>query len=60
MISEWDAGKAQLNVRKHGVHFADAVTALEDDRAFTMRDPSPMMKSAGSHLLWMHLGGCLL
>jgi uncharacterized DUF497 family protein len=39
MISEWDARKAELNIRKHGIHFADAVTALEDDRALTMRDP---------------------
>jgi len=38
MIVEWDPGKAQQNVRKHGVSFADAVTALEDDRALTERD----------------------
>jgi uncharacterized protein len=25
---------------KHGVHFADAVAVLEDERALTMRDPS--------------------
>jgi uncharacterized DUF497 family protein len=27
---EWDNGKAALNLRKHGVDFADAVAALED------------------------------
>jgi uncharacterized DUF497 family protein len=27
---EWDIGKAALNLRKHGVDFADAIAALED------------------------------
>lgn len=37
---EWDARKAASNARKHGIQFADAVTALEDDRAITLRDDS--------------------
>ena len=32
--------KAQQNVRTHGVSFADAATALEDQRALTDRDVS--------------------
>jgi uncharacterized DUF497 family protein len=36
---EWDPAKARANLAKHGIHFADAVTALEDDLALTMRDP---------------------
>jgi len=36
---EWDPAKARANFGKHGVHFADAVSALEDERALTMRDP---------------------
>jgi len=40
MVVEWDPAKAQQNVRKHGVSFADAVTALEDERALTDRDVS--------------------
>jgi uncharacterized DUF497 family protein len=40
MVVEWDPAKARKNVRKHGVSFADAVTALEDDRALTDRDVS--------------------
>jgi len=40
MAVEWDPAKAQQNVRKHGVSFADAVTALEDERALTDRDLS--------------------
>jgi len=35
---EWDAVKARVNLGKHGVDFADAVTVLEDDNALTMRD----------------------
>lgn len=35
MKFEWDARKARLNVRKHGIQFADAVLVLEDDRALT-------------------------
>jgi uncharacterized protein len=37
---EWDHQKARMNLRKHGVFFADAVTALEDTRALTERDTS--------------------
>jgi len=36
----WDAVKARANFHKHGVHFADAVSALEDDLALTLRDPN--------------------
>jgi len=37
---EWDPVKARSNLRKHGVAFADAVSALEDERALTIRDPT--------------------
>ena len=40
MESEWDPTKARANFTKHGVRFADAVTALEDDSALTIRDLS--------------------
>ena len=36
---EWSPAKARSNLRKHGVRFAEAVTALEDDLALTLRDP---------------------
>jgi uncharacterized protein len=36
---EWDPAKARANFAKHGVRFADAVTALHDELALTMRDP---------------------
>ncbi|HXH40584.1 MAG TPA: BrnT family toxin [Thermoanaerobaculia bacterium] len=37
---EWDPVKGASNYRKHGVHFADAVAVLEDERAITIPDPA--------------------
>lgn len=39
MEFEWDVNKAAINIRKHGVDFADAVAVLEDELAMTVRDP---------------------
>jgi uncharacterized protein len=36
---EWDPVKAQANFERHGIHFADAGTTLEDDLALTIRGP---------------------
>jgi uncharacterized DUF497 family protein len=51
MGAKWDPAKAlakaQQNVRKHGVSFADAVTALEDERARTDRDVSSGTRNGG-------------
>jgi len=41
MSFEWDQDKADSNVRKHGVNFADAVGAFDDPRALTRADPDP-------------------
>ncbi len=35
---EWDERKAAVNLRKHGVGFADAALVLEDEMALTVRD----------------------
>ncbi|HEU0141849.1 MAG TPA: BrnT family toxin [Bryobacteraceae bacterium] len=53
VLIEWDPGKARLNLNKHGVSFADAVIALEDDGALTVRDPF----SAEERWLTMGLDG---
>jgi uncharacterized protein len=37
---EWDPPKAEVNLRAHGVSFAEAVTILEDDFALTREDPA--------------------
>lgn len=36
---EWDPAKAALNLKKHGVSFADAAVSMSDPRAFTIPDP---------------------
>jgi uncharacterized DUF497 family protein len=38
MVYEWDKEKAEKNLRKHGVDFADAVTAFSDEAALTLAD----------------------
>jgi uncharacterized DUF497 family protein len=38
VVYEWDPEKARRNLKNHGVRFSDAVTALEDERALTIRD----------------------
>ncbi len=39
MEFEWDPDKAHRNLDRHGVDFADAVGALEDEFALTVQDP---------------------
>ena len=50
---EWDPAKAAANLAKHGIHFADAVSALEDAAALTMRDPSPEGEERWITVGWM-------
>jgi len=38
MDYEWDPDKAKSNLTKHYIRFAEAVIALEDERALTIRD----------------------
>lgn len=35
---QWDTRTAAVNRRRHGIDFADATAALEDDRALTVQD----------------------
>lgn len=48
---EWDAGKANLNLRKHRVDFADAATVFADERALTLPDLSSFDENR-----WVTLG----
>jgi uncharacterized protein len=34
----WDPAKQRTNLKKHGIEFADAAVALEDERALTVLD----------------------
>ncbi|PUB83806.1 MAG: hypothetical protein DBP01_15360 [gamma proteobacterium symbiont of Ctena orbiculata] len=50
MDFEWDPRKAAENLHKHGVDFADAVIALEDENALTIEDrdhPEQRFKTLG-------------
>ena len=38
MSYEWDEAKRLQNLEKHGIDFADAVGALEDERALSRED----------------------
>lgn len=35
---EWDPDKAETNLKKHGVDFADAVAVFEDEMAIAIED----------------------
>lgn len=39
MDFEWDPRKAELNLRKHGVSFAEAGIVFGDELAITIPDP---------------------
>jgi uncharacterized DUF497 family protein len=39
MEFEWDPGKAEINLRKHGVSFLEAGTVFGDGLAITVPDP---------------------
>jgi hypothetical protein len=40
MVYEWDPKKASANLKKHGIHLADAASAFTDERALTIDDPT--------------------
>jgi uncharacterized protein len=44
MKIEWDPRKARSNVKKHGVSFEEAATALSDPLAATGADPDHSIK----------------
>jgi len=41
MAFEWDPAKAEANLRRHGIDFADAVGVFDDPFALTQVDPYP-------------------
>jgi uncharacterized DUF497 family protein len=40
-VVQWDSAKAAENLKKHGIDFADAATALNDELAITISDDHP-------------------
>ena len=41
ILYQWDPKKAESNLKRHGVDFADAVLVFEDEAALTIADDSP-------------------
>lgn len=41
MEYQWDINKADTNLRKHKLDFADAITIFSDDLAITVEDDYP-------------------
>ena len=60
MEVEWDQRKADSNLKKHGVDFADAATILFDDLAITMMDDSVDEEERYVTLGMDALGRCLV
>lgn len=54
---EWDAGKATLNARKHGVSFEEAQTVFHDEHALVIPDPDH--SSTEERFVIMGLGSAL-
>lgn len=41
MEFEWDTDKAEKNLRKHGINFAEATSVLKDEAAITIYEEHP-------------------
>jgi uncharacterized DUF497 family protein len=41
MQYQWDNRKAAINLRKHGIDFADSVGVFEDESALVLADDHP-------------------
>jgi uncharacterized DUF497 family protein len=50
---QWDPAKAEANVKKHGVEFADAVGVLADPTAITIEDPQAEGEQRFLSWVWM-------
>ena len=52
---EWDGRKADLNLKKHGISFAEAVTVFCDEYARIIHDPDHSEKEDRFILMGMTL-----
>jgi uncharacterized DUF497 family protein len=57
---EWDAGKANLNIRKHGVSFEEATTVFRDPLSATALDPDHSIRESRFVTVGMSAAGRLL
>lgn len=52
MEFEWDDHKAEINLKKHGIRFSEAVTVWRDHSALEMPDP----EHSHNEERWIRLG----
>lgn len=57
---EWDPGKAESNLKKHGVSFEEAVIVFADPLSLNMPDPSHSAEEARYLVLGISAEGRLL
>jgi hypothetical protein len=60
LFVEWDTGKAERNLDKHGVSFSEAATVLEDQHSITLPDPDHSMEEERLLLLGRSSSGRML
>ena len=52
IIFDWDKNKDRINERKHGLSFAEAVTAFDDPLSITIDDPN----HSHNEVRYVHIG----
>lgn len=60
MDFEWDDQKDEINLRKHGVTFAEAATAFDDPLAITYFDPDHSQEESRFLTIGMSIDGRVL
>ena|ERR1043166_5000034 len=53
MQFEWDAGKADANIKKHRVSFEEAVTVFSDPLARIFDDPDHSLEEKRELIIWL-------
>ena len=57
---EWDANKAKVNLKKHGIHFSDAEAVLFDPNAISFEDENAEGEQRHVAMGLDHLGRVLV
>jgi len=60
MEFDWDDGKAQVNLAKHGVSFQEAASVFDDPLSITFPDPSHSLEEDRSVIIGHSERGRLL
>lgn len=60
MKFEWDAGKEEENLRKHGLTFAEAVEAFLDPLGFALRDEKHSNTESRHYWVGKLANGCVV